>query len=140
MRLLRPLLALVVPVGLAFGVADADAAFFTTSVKPILEQRCIDCHGPEKQKADLRLDSRAAILTGGESGAAAVPGKPDDSLLIKAIRYDGELKMPPKKKGKLADAEVATLTDWVKRGMPWPEAGAAKAEAPPAPAADPAKP
>jgi cytochrome c553 len=99
--------------------ADDDAAFFTKSVEPILNDRCFSCHGPEKQKAKLRLDSREAVLKGGKSGAAVVPGKPDDSLLIKAVRYtDDDLKMPPKNK-KLSDEQVATLVDWVKRGAPW---------------------
>jgi hypothetical protein len=96
----------------------AAAAFFETAVRPILVERCHSCHGPVKAKAGLRLDSRAAVLAGGESGPAIVPGRPGESLLIDAINY-GELhQMPPK--SKLPDQEIATLTRWVERGAPWP--------------------
>ena len=118
--------------GMAWG-ADGDAAFFTTSVQPILVSNCIRCHGPDKQKARLRLDSRDAILAGGKSGPAAVPGKPDDSLIVKAIGYgDDDLQMPPKE--KLSDADIKTLVDWISRGLPWSApAGGAVAPAPDAP-------
>jgi mono/diheme cytochrome c family protein len=106
--------------------ADDDAAFYTKSVEPILSERCLGCHGPEKQKAKLRLDSREAVLKGGKSGPAVVPGKPDDSLLIKAVRYtDDDLKMPPKNK-KLSDEQIATLVEWVKRGAPFADGAGAK--------------
>ena len=107
--------------------AEDDDAWFTAHVKPVLEERCIGCHGPEKQKAHLRLDSRAAVLAGGEGGAAAVPGKPEESLLVKAIGYkDEDLQMPPKGK-RLPDDQIATLTEWIKRGMPYPEENAKRA-------------
>ena len=96
------------------------AAFFEKNVRPVLAERCWGCHGPEKQKGGLRLDSRAAIVTGGEQGPAIVPGKPDESLLVTALRHDGQLRMPPK--NKLPEAEIAALTEWVKMGAPWPAA------------------
>src|SRR4051794_27890469 len=69
--------------------------FFETSIRPLLVEHCQKCHGPQKQRADLRLDSRARILQGGESGPAAVPGHPDRSLLIQAVRHArGVAKMP----------------------------------------------
>src|SRR3954454_9863447 len=68
----------------------AALAFFEAEVRPILVERCQACHGPKKSKADLRLDSRAAILAGGQSGPAIVPGVPGESLLVDAINY-GEL-------------------------------------------------
>ena len=77
------------------------------------------CHGEEKSKGGLKLTSKAALLAGGESGPAAVAGKPEESLLVGAIRYQDEPKMPPK--GKLGDREIATLSRWVEMGMPWPE-------------------
>lgn len=64
------------------------------------------------------MQSRAALLTGGDSGPAIVPDKPDESLLIRAVEYLGKLKMPPE--GKLADAEIASLRRWVEMGSPWP--------------------
>ena len=112
------LLLLVMP---ALRGADDDAAFFTQKVSPILHDSCIRCHGPEKQKGHLRLDSRTAVLAGGKSGAGAVSGKPDDSLLIKAVRYqDDDLQMPPRK--QLPQAQIDILVEWVKRGLPWPDA------------------
>lgn len=92
--------------------------FFEKNVRPVLVKSCHECHGSEKKKGALRLDSRAAILSGGESGPAAVPGKSKDSILIHAINYKDETQMPPKK--KLAEAEIAALTKWIDMGLPWP--------------------
>ena len=102
-----------------------DPEFFEKKVRPLLVAHCAGCHGPDKQKGGLRLDSRAALLTGGDSGAAAAPGDADKSLLVRMIRYDGDIKMPPK--GKLTDADIATMTAWVKGGAPWPAGGAVQA-------------
>ena len=89
--------------------------FFEARVRPILVDQCIKCHGPKKQSSGLRLDSREAAIKGGDSGPALVPAKPDDSLLIRAIaQTHEELKMPPK--GKLPEASVAILRQWVARG------------------------
>jgi len=97
-----------------------DTEFFEKKIRPLLTERCLECHSPEKKvKGGLRLDSREGWQTGGDSGAAIVPGKPDDSLIIKAVRYrDKDLAMPPKK--KLSADEVATLEQWVKMGAPDP--------------------
>jgi hypothetical protein len=92
--------------------------FFETRVRPILAGTCQKCHGVEKQKGGLRLDSRDSALKGGESGAAVVPGKPDASPMIDAINYRG-LEMPPT--GKLNQREIAALVEWVKMGAPWPK-------------------
>jgi mono/diheme cytochrome c family protein len=91
--------------------------FFEKNVRPILATRCQGCHGPAKQKGGLRLDARAALITGGSTGPAVVPGNPKDSLLVDAINYGEAYQMPPK--SKLPAAEIATLTEWVKRGAPW---------------------
>ncbi len=102
------------------GVEKADPAsveFFEKSVRPILATRCQGCHGPTKQKGGLRLDARAAILAGGTTGPAVVPGNPKESLLVDAINYGETYQMPPK--SKLPDQEVATLTRWVEMGAPW---------------------
>ena len=94
--------------------------FFEQNVRPLLVARCLRCHGAEKQESGLRLDSRAALLAGGDSGEkGAVPGEPDQSLLVKAVRQAGDLKMPPKE--KLSDREIETLAGWVKLGLPWPK-------------------
>jgi hypothetical protein len=95
------------------------AEFFETKVRPVLVEKCFACHGPKKQQGGLRLDGRTTALKGGDSGPVVVAGKPDESLLIKAVRYDGDLKMPPK--GKLAADQVEALTEWVRKGAPWPQ-------------------
>src|SRR5687767_13665475 len=76
----------------------AGAEFFEKKVRPLLSENCQSCHGPDKQKGGLRLDTRPAVLAGGDSGPAVVPGEPDKSRLVKAVRYSGDLKMPPKEK------------------------------------------
>jgi mono/diheme cytochrome c family protein len=95
--------------------------FFEAQVRPVLLEHCAGCHGAKKVKAGLRLDSRAAILGGGDSGPAVVPGKPEESPLIAAIHYVEDPKMPPK--GKLPQRQVEALTQWVKMGAPWPGGG-----------------
>src|SRR5215207_1574251 len=67
--------------------------FFETRVRPVLAEHCYRCHGPDKRRGGLRLDSRALLLQGGDTGPAAVPGRPDKSLLVAAINH-GDLKMP----------------------------------------------
>ena len=105
----------------ALHFTPADLTFFETKVRPLLAENCYACHGDEKQKGGLRLDSRAAILTGGESGAAIVAGNSVDSLLLQAVRYES-LEMPPGK--KLPEESISVLEEWVRRGAPWPEAKA----------------
>jgi cytochrome c553 len=92
--------------------------FFEEQVRPILAENCYKCHGSEAQKGQLRLDLREAALAGGESGAVIVPGKPSESLLVEAIRWES-FEMPPT--GKLSDTQIATLTRWIKLGAPMPK-------------------
>jgi hypothetical protein len=95
--------------------------FFESRVRPVLVEHCVKCHGPAKQKSGLRLDSRAAILAGGDTGPAVVPGNLDESLLVTAIRHEDDLlKMPPSR--KLDKEQVADLIHWVEIGAPWPGA------------------
>lgn len=94
-------------------------AFFEKEVRPLLAQHCYECHGERKQKAGLRLDHLDDILKGGEAGPALVRGKPDDSLLIRAIRYkDEDLQMPPD--DPLPPAAVGVFEKWIQLGAPWP--------------------
>ncbi|MEZ6035684.1 MAG: PSD1 and planctomycete cytochrome C domain-containing protein [Planctomycetaceae bacterium] len=93
--------------------------FFETHVRPVLVEKCIGCHGDQKQSGGLRLDSREAILKGGESGAAMIPGDVSASQLIQAIRYDGDLQMPPDK--ELPDVQKKALIQWVEAGAVWPK-------------------
>ena len=97
-----------------------ETEFFEKSVRPVLSEHCYKCHGPEKQKAALRLDSRDAVMKGTDDGPIVVSGKPDESSLIKSIRHQGDSKMP-EKEDKLPDAQIAALSEWVKLGLPWPE-------------------
>ncbi len=112
-------------------ISAADSAFFEARIRPILTEKCFKCHShsSDKIRGGLLLDSRAAVLEGGNSGPVIVAGKPDESLLIQAIRYTGEdedLRMPPKSQGgKLTDAQIADLEEWVKRGAPDPRVPAA---------------
>jgi hypothetical protein len=102
--------------------ARADDAFFESKVRPLLVENCFKCHSEQKQKGGLRLDSLAGMLTGGERGPAIVPGSPEKSLLIQAVRQvDPALQMPPK--GKLSKAQVEHLASWIRSGAPWPNAG-----------------
>jgi hypothetical protein len=97
---------------------DADT-FFELKIRPVLAGTCFKCHGGEKTSHGLRVDSRAALLKGGERGPALVPGDPDKSLLIQAIRHGrDDLKMPPAR--RLPDAVVADFVAWVKNGAAWP--------------------
>jgi hypothetical protein len=102
-------------------VVTAEAAeFFEKQVRPILANRCFECHSSkiDDPKGSLRVDSRAHMLTGGDTGSAIVPGKPDESMLIDAIHYRGDYEMPPK--SKMPAEEIEVLTKWVAMGAPWP--------------------
>lgn len=107
----------------------ADLEFFEKEVRPLLNKRCHECHSEEAEplEAGLHLDSREGVLTGGDTGPAIVPGRPDESLLIASIHYGGTYEMPPD--SKLPPEEIAILTKWVKIGAPWPvEAGEAETD------------
>ena len=108
-------------------ISAADRKFFRGSVQPILEDHCFECHGFGASKGNFSLSTKAALLQGGDSGPAVVPGKPEKSLLVKAVRYSDEhLQMPPS--GKLPDQHIATLKQWIAKGVPWPAGSAAPQE------------
>ncbi len=96
--------------------------FFEKQIRPVLAARCWDCHGPDQQESDLRLDSREALLDGGSRGAVVVPGMPEKSLLITVINHADTLAMPPKEKMPLK--EIVAITQWVKAGAVWPNSQA----------------
>lgn len=92
---------------------------FEEKVRPVLASKCYSCHGAEKQENGLRLDSRDALLKGGVTGTAMVNReKPTAGALLAAIRHEGDVQMPPD--GKLTDAEIAAITEWVAADLPWP--------------------
>ena len=105
----------------------AGIAFFEQKIRPVLVEHCYECHSEQakKIKGGLRLDSRAGWVAGGDGGTAAiVPGKPEESLLIRVVQHvEDDLAMPPKKP-KLSDAVIADLVSWVKLGAPDPRDGA----------------
>ncbi len=118
-------------------VTPAQEQFFETKIRPVLAAHCGSCHSGmvEKPKGGLRLDTREGMRVGGDSGQVIVPGRPDESLLIRAIRHrDDELQMPPKQ--KLSDMVIADFEAWVKMGAPDPRTGPAAA---PHATIDPAK-
>ena len=101
---------------------DASAVeFFEKKVRPILVDNCYNCHSANTNaKGELRVDDRGGLLAGGNSGPAVVPGDPARSLLLQAVRHEGEVaKMPPKK--KLTDEQVADLARWIEQGAAWPD-------------------
>jgi hypothetical protein len=100
--------------------------FFRSRVEPILKVRCFKCHGgdPRRVRGNFRLDSREALLKGGDQGPAVSLDQPGESLLLRAIHYDG-LEMPPT--GRLPASEIETLEEWIKNGLAWPQRGAALA-------------
>ena len=104
--------------------------FFEKRVRPVLAENCFACHSEQAPQpmSGLRVDTRDALLQGGDRGPAVVPGQPSESRLIQAVRHQG-LVMPPN--GKLADHQIADLEQWISLGAPWPVAGAAPADAAP---------
>lgn len=119
---------LLISCWMALSIATASAAeneasqvastFFEQHIRPTLAQHCIKCHGPAKQEGELRLDSLAGMLNGGESGAAIVPGDPAESRLISAIRHD-DLEMPPD--GRLPEQTIQNFALWIQSGAGWPD-------------------
>ncbi len=116
-----------VHIGTTAEPTKAQLDFFENKVRPVLANNCYKCHSTnaEKVKGGLLLDSREAVLKGGDSGPAIVPGNPEKSLLIKAVNYtDPDLQMPPKG-DKLSDQQIADLTAWVRMGAPDPRVASA---------------
>lgn len=118
--------------GLAFSALASFASaedFFVSKVEPLLKQRCFECHSHEKKiKGGLALDSKSGWEKGGESGAAIVPGKPEASLMMKALSHaEKDLKMPPKK--MLLRAEIELLAEWIRKGATDPRVSSAKTAA-----------
>ena len=124
-------LLILVPVGLPAADKPADpraVEFFENKIRPILVEQCYACHSVEarakkKLRGGLYLDTRQALLDGGDSGPAIVPGKAKESLLIKSLHHSGDVKMPPK--GKLAASVIADFETWINQGAVDPRTGTA---------------
>ncbi|MCA9064840.1 MAG: DUF1549 domain-containing protein, partial [Planctomycetaceae bacterium] len=105
---------------------DEQLRHFENHIRPVLASKCVKCHGEQKQEGGLRLDTREAVLKGGDSGPSVVPGKPDESLLLSAVRYEG-LEMPPS--ARLSEVTVSQFDLWIRGGAAWPETDAPVREA-----------
>jgi Protein of unknown function (DUF1553)/Protein of unknown function (DUF1549)/Concanavalin A-like lectin/glucanases superfamily/Planctomycete cytochrome C len=112
------ILALAGSGGLGLAAEDSAERHFENRVRPLLHAHCVKCHGSTESKAGLRLDTAEGFAKGGESGAVVVPGKPAQSRLLQAVRWQDGLEMPPSK--KLGDADVKIFVDWVEQGAIWP--------------------
>ena len=99
--------------------AAAAIEFFEKKVRPLLVEHCFECHGEKKQRGGFRLDSRETLLKGTDNGPGLIPGQPDGSRLMHAVRYADELKMPPQ--AKLPQESIDILAEWIKQGAAWPE-------------------
>lgn len=93
--------------------------FFEARIRPLLLQHCVSCHGSDEQNAGLRLDSRKALMQGGDRGAVVSLSRPEESRLLKAVRRRDDLAMPPT--GPLTPQQIAALEQWVRTGAVWPE-------------------
>lgn len=112
------LLGLLAPIWTVAAAPNVDPVeYFEKNVRPLFVEACQSCHGPKRQESSLRLDSREAVLKGGDSGPAVVPGAPAKSLLLAAVSQDGDLRMPPE--AKLRPDQVAVLKTWIELGAPW---------------------
>lgn len=116
--------------GFAVACSSASAAdtfppdqieFFEKSVRPVLAERCYDCHGAHKHQNGLRLDSRAAVVRGSDYGKVVEPGNPSASKLIKAVNHAAGVEAMPKKGDKLPAPQIAALEKWISMGLPWPQ-------------------
>ncbi len=109
-------LVLVIPIiflSFAGRIWAAGPIDYLRDIKPIFKEHCFACHGPLKQQSHLRLDTVKSMLTGGDSGAAIVPGRVDDSLLIGAVTGDAGFQMPPEGEASPLDAkQIALLKAW----------------------------
>ncbi len=102
--------------------AQSPAEFFEKQVRPLLAEHCFECHGPKAEDpgGNLRISGRKALLAGGDSGPAIVPGKPDQSLLLEAVTHSDRFEMPPDR--KLQPREIDVLRRWIQQGAYWPPA------------------
>lgn len=126
MKATLSILILFTALAVAGDMTPDQRAFFEQKIRPVLVKQCYECHSQASKKigGKLLLDAPSEMIAGGESGPAVIPGKPDESLIVQAVRYDG-LEMPPKK--RLPESIVNDFVEWVKRGAPDPRTEPTKA-------------
>ena len=136
-------LVMMASVALGFGIVQAMAdtkVDFAKDIQPILQESCVKCHGSEKQKGELRLDSKAAAMKGGKDGAVITAGQADKSDLYRRITLAaGSDDIMPSKGDPLTKAQTDLVRDWINQGATWPDGLVAKAGAE-APASAPSSP
>ena len=111
-------------VALIAGAASAGAVDFEKDLRPVLRERCLECHGPKKQKAGLRLDAKAHAMKGGDDGPVIVAGKSAGSALFRRITSDDKDERMPPKGDRLTPAQIAAFREWLDTGAEWPETAA----------------
>jgi hypothetical protein len=99
-----------------------DAAFFESQIRPVLQSNCLPCHNDQNRTSGLSLATRDSLMAGGNRGVVVKPGKPAESVLIRAVEQTGDLKMPPGK--KLPPEQASALSRWIEMGAPWPQSSA----------------
>jgi hypothetical protein len=126
--LIKLLFVLLTTAAMQAQVSPEGLKFFESKVRPLLVAQCHGCHSSKAKMAfgGLRMDQRAMFFQGGQSGPLVVPGKPEESLLLKVVGYASNLKMPPS--GKMNPEQIEVLAEWVRMGAPWPEEKAAEVD------------
>ena len=110
---------LLVPVTASIHAQDPSSPeFFESRIRPLLVEHCMECHGPTQQEAGLRLDSGEGFRQGSDSGQIFDSNLPHDSLILRAVRYEDDIRMPPD--GRLSEEQIGTIEQWVKAGAVWP--------------------
>ncbi len=116
-----PIVILTLATMVKVGVPNLVAVDFKNEIKPIFEQHCLDCHGPNKQKSELRLDKRAILLKGGSTGLPSiVPGQPDKSHLVELIKSNDQSERMPPKGEQLSNEQILRIEEWISQGAQWP--------------------
>src|SRR5258708_1371407 len=126
MRPSLPVVSILLSAGLLsvpLAKADGRAApiDFARDIRPILEAHCLGCHGPKKQRGDLRLDLKAAAMKGGESGPVIVPGKSADSILLSRVSSNDPEMRTPSSGERLTAEQIKLLRAWIDQGATWTE-------------------
>ena len=102
-------------------ITEAQREFFEMKIRPVLAEKCYDCHNSiNKKKGGLALDWSQPLRKGGDSGEVIIPGDPNESLLIQSIRHQADVEDMPDKAPKLVDSVIADFTKWVSMGAPDP--------------------
>ncbi len=103
------------------GLWAADKIDFNKRIRPLFQERCYKCHGPDKQESGLRLDKRQEALAGGETGPAIVPGDNTSGLLLRNVQSDDAEQVMPPQGDRLTEEQIELLKKWIEDGAEWPK-------------------